>query len=230
MPTRDLIIAFSGDEETGMLTTTDLATKHRALTDAEYALNSDDGGGQLDEKHGKPQYLSFVGAEKISATFELTVRNPGGHSSAPRADNAIYELADALKALQAYRFPGDVRTTGRSAASRPSGAGDAGSARRGHDALRRESEGRSGGRQRSRQCRPTSARRAPRVSRRCCSGGHASNALPQTATATVNCRIFPGTPRRRRPGDAAGSSPATKSKCARWATRSPATRRRCART
>ena len=104
MPSRDLIIAFSGDEETGMLTTTDLANTNRALVDAEYALNSDDGGGQLDETTGKPQYLSFVGAEKISATYELAVRNPGGHSSAPRADNAIYGLADALKALQAYRF------------------------------------------------------------------------------------------------------------------------------
>ena len=105
VPTRDLVIAFSGDEETGMITTTELATKYRNLTEAEYALNSDDGGGQLDEKTGKPLYLSFVGAEKISATYELTVRNPGGHSSAPRADNAVYELADALKAMQAYRFP-----------------------------------------------------------------------------------------------------------------------------
>ncbi len=105
VPTRDLVIAFSGDEETGMITTTELATKYRNLTEAEYALNSDDGGGQLDEKTGKPLYLSFVGAEKISATYELTVRNAGGHSSAPRADNAVYELADALKAMQAYRFP-----------------------------------------------------------------------------------------------------------------------------
>ena len=82
VPTRDLIIAFSGDEETGMDTTQALATKRRDLTDAEYALNSDDGGGQLDETTGKPLYLSFVGAEKIDVPFELTVRNPGGHSSA----------------------------------------------------------------------------------------------------------------------------------------------------
>ena len=143
VPTRDLIIAFSGDEETGMLTTTDLANKNRALIDAEYALNSDDGGGQLDEKTGKPQYLSFVGAEKISATYELTVRNPGGHSSAPRADNAIYELADALKALQAYRFP--VKSNDWTLGSfKATGPVTAGSARRGDDALRCESSGRSG--------------------------------------------------------------------------------------
>ena len=130
VPSRDLIIAFSGDEETGMLTTSDLATKQRHLTDAEYALNSDDGGGQLDETTGKPQYLSFIGAEKISATYELTVRNAGGHSSAPRADNAIYELSDALKALQAYRFPVKYNewTLGSFKATGPATAGPLGEA------------------------------------------------------------------------------------------------------
>ena len=128
-----------------MLTTTDLATKHRDLTDAEYALNSDDGGGQLDEKTGKPQYLSFVGAEKISATYELTVRNPGGHSSAPRADNAIYELADALKALQAYRFPvmSNDWTLGNFKATGPVTAGPLGEAMTRFAA---NPQGRSGGR------------------------------------------------------------------------------------
>jgi acetylornithine deacetylase/succinyl-diaminopimelate desuccinylase-like protein len=157
VPTRDLIIAFSGDEETGMTTATDLANKNRALIDAEYALNSDDGGGQLDEQTGKPQYLSFVGAEKISATYELTVRNPGGHSSAPRADNAIYELADALKAVQAYRFAVKFNdwTIGSFKATGPVTPGPLG-----ETMLR---------------------------------GGHASNALPQTATATLSCRIFPDT-------------------------------------
>ena len=191
VPTRDLIIAFSGDEETGMLTTADLATKHRELIDAEYALNSDDGGGQLDETTGKPQYLSFIGAEKISATYELTVRNPGGHSSAPRADNAIYELSDALKALQAYRFPvkSNDWTLGSFKATGPATAGPLGEAMTRFAANPQDEAAAATlaavptevGKTRT-TCVATMLR-----------GGHASNALPQTATATLSCRIFPGT-------------------------------------
>jgi acetylornithine deacetylase/succinyl-diaminopimelate desuccinylase-like protein len=191
VPTRDLVIAFSGDEETGMITTTELATKYRNLTEAEYALNSDDGGGQLDEKTGKPQYLSFIGAEKISATFELTVRNAGGHSSAPRADNAVYELADALKAVQAYRFPVMYNdwTLGSFKATGPVTAGPLGEAMT-RFAANPEDEAAAAaiaavptevGKTRT-TCVATMLR-----------GGHASNALPQTATATLSCRIFPGT-------------------------------------
>lgn len=191
VPTRDLIIAFTGDEETGMLTTTDLATKHRDLIDAEYALNSDDGGGQLDETTGKPQYLSFIGAEKISATYELTVHNPGGHSSAPRADNAIYELADALKALQAYRFAvkSNDWTLGSFKATGPATAGPLGEAMTRFAANPQDEAAAAAlaavptevGKTRT-TCVATMLR-----------GGHASNALPQTATAKVSCRIFPGT-------------------------------------
>jgi acetylornithine deacetylase/succinyl-diaminopimelate desuccinylase-like protein len=191
VPTRDLIIAFSGDEETGMLTANDLANKNRALVDAEYALNSDDGGGQLDEQTGKPQYLSFVGAEKISATYELTVHNPGGHSSAPRADNAIYELADGLKALQAYRFPVKTNdwTLGSFKATGPVTPGPLGEAMTRFAANPRDEAAAATiaavpteiGKTRT-TCVATMLR-----------GGHASNALPQTATATVSCRIFPGT-------------------------------------
>lgn len=191
VPTRDLIIAFTGDEETGMLTTTDLATKHRDLIDAEYALNSDDGGGQLDETTGKPQYLSFIGAEKISATYELTVRNPGGHSSAPRADNAIYDLADALKALQAYRFAvkSNDWTLGSFKATGPATAGPLGEAMTRFAANPQDEAAAAAlaavptevGKTRT-TCVATMLR-----------GGHASNALPQTAIATLSCRIFPGT-------------------------------------
>jgi acetylornithine deacetylase/succinyl-diaminopimelate desuccinylase-like protein len=99
VPTRDLIIAFSGDEETGMTTATDLANKNRALIDAEYALNSDDGGGQLDEQTGKPQYLSFVGAEKISATYELTVRNPA--ATAPRRAPTTQSTSSPMRSRRA---------------------------------------------------------------------------------------------------------------------------------
>ncbi|MEB3214471.1 MAG: M20/M25/M40 family metallo-hydrolase, partial [Leptolyngbyaceae bacterium] len=88
-PTRDLILWFSGDEETTGLTTQALLNEHRALIgDAEFALNSDAGGGQLTSENQPLTYVVQT-AEKTYASFTFTVRNPGGHSSAPRADNAI---------------------------------------------------------------------------------------------------------------------------------------------
>jgi acetylornithine deacetylase/succinyl-diaminopimelate desuccinylase-like protein len=104
-PHRDLVIVFTGDEETHQDTTRDLTTTHRALVDAEFALNADGGGGRIDEKTGQATIYRVQGAEKAYASFTFTVRNPGGHSSMPRADNAIYDLADAIKRLQAVSFP-----------------------------------------------------------------------------------------------------------------------------
>jgi acetylornithine deacetylase/succinyl-diaminopimelate desuccinylase-like protein len=190
VPSRDLIIAFSGDEESGMVTTTDLAVKHRQLTDAEFALNSDDGGGLLDEKTGKPQYLSFIGAEKVSSSFELTVRNPGGHSSTPREDNAIYELADALKAVQAHRFPvmWNDWTLGSFKATGPATPGSLGEAMTKFAANPRD--------QAAAATLATEPGEVGKTRTTCVAtmlkGGHAANALAQTATATLSCRIFPG--------------------------------------
>ena len=104
VPTRDLVIAFSGDEETASLTIQSLVSEHRNLTDAEFALNADSGKGVLNHDNEAVAYL-LEAAEKTYASYELTVRNPGGHSSMPRADNAIYELASVLKNIEAYRFP-----------------------------------------------------------------------------------------------------------------------------
>lgn len=189
VPTRDLIIAFTGDEETGMESARRMVTVHRHLTDAEFALNDDGGGGQLDAS-GKPVAYFLQSAEKTYATFELTATNPGGHSSTPRTDNAIYDLAAVLKRIEAHRFP--VMTTeatrvylremskvtagpvgeamGRLAAD-PSDAGAA-------EVLWHQPE-------------------VVGITRTTCvatmlRAGHAENALPQSATATVNCRIFPG--------------------------------------
>ena len=104
VPDRDLIIAFSGDEESGMLTTRMLANERPDLAEAEFALNSDAGGGALDEGGNAITYR-IQAAEKTYATWEITVTNPGGHSSRPRPDNAIYDLADAISRIQAHRFP-----------------------------------------------------------------------------------------------------------------------------
>jgi acetylornithine deacetylase/succinyl-diaminopimelate desuccinylase-like protein len=192
VPTRDLIIAFSGDEETQMTTTRELAGKYRELTDAEFALNGDGGGGEFDPETGRPRLYEVQGAEKSYASYELTARNPGGHSSEPRADNAIYELADALKAVQGFAFPvmwndwtlGSFKAAaavtpgeeGRALAMFAANPGDADAA-----AVLARNPSIVG------------------VTRTTCvatmlTGGHADNALPQSATATVNCRIFPGTP------------------------------------
>lgn len=189
VPRRDFIIVFSGDEETDMLTIQDLVKNHRDLIDAEFALNSDGGGGTLGED-GKPKVYGLQTAEKTYVSFELTTRNPGGHSSLPRADNAIYELADALKKVQAYRFPvmWSDTTLAYFKASGEVTAGPVGDAMR-RFAANPKDEGAAEilnatpaevGKTRT-TCIPTLLR-----------GGHADNALPQSATATVNCRVFPG--------------------------------------
>lgn len=191
VPTRDLVIAFTGDEETEQATTRDLVENHRDLIDAEFALNGDGGGGVLDDASGEPLFFYLQGAEKSYATFAITARNPGGHSSEPRTANAIFDLAEAILALRAYRFPvaWNDWTLGSFAAAGAATTGPLGEAMRRfagdpEDAAAAEVLWREPayvGRTRT-TCIPTLLK-----------AGHAENALPQTATATVNCRIFPGT-------------------------------------
>ncbi len=190
VPTRDLIIAFSGDEETAQATARDLVTTHRDLVDAEFALNGDGGGGVLSEGTAKPLIFYVQGAEKSSAQYLLTTHNPGGHSSQPRLDNAIYELADALKAVQRYQFPvmwnewtlGDLKsaslvTKGPLGAAMARFAADPGNAAAAAEIART----------------PAFVGRIRTTCVATMLAGHAENALPQSATATINCRIFPGT-------------------------------------
>ncbi|MEO1204252.1 MAG: M20/M25/M40 family metallo-hydrolase, partial [Pseudomonadota bacterium] len=99
VPNRDLIIAFSGDEESGMVSTRYLAYDRPDLAEAEFALNSDAGGGALNHDGHALTYL-IQAAEKTYATWEITAYNPGGHSSRPRPDNAIYDLADAIQKIR----------------------------------------------------------------------------------------------------------------------------------
>jgi acetylornithine deacetylase/succinyl-diaminopimelate desuccinylase-like protein len=191
VPTRDLILAFSGDEETGMSTTKMLAYTRPELANAEFALNSDAGGGSL-AADGTALTYGIQAAEKTYATFKITARNEGGHSSRPkRNDNAIYDLADALTAIQAFQFPvqyNDITLATFAGLGQVIG-GDLG------EAMVTFAE------------TPDDADAAARIAqepsyvgstRTTCvatmlSAGHAENALPQSATATVNCRIFPGT-------------------------------------
>ena len=189
LPNRDLIIAFSGDEESGMTTTRMLAYERPDLATAEFALNSDAGGGYLDKRGGAVTY-NVQAAEKTYATWEMTVHNPGGHSSRPRPDNAIYDLADAIKKIQAHRFPvrwsqmtrDYFRVTGEKL------GGELG------DTMIRFADDPTDNSATDRLALESSYVGTTRTT--CVvtmlSAGHAENALPQSATATVNCRIFPG--------------------------------------
>ncbi|PXA97896.1 hypothetical protein DMC47_11450 [Nostoc sp. 3335mG] len=185
-PGRDIILLFSGDEETSMKTTALMAADYH---DAELLLNIDGGGGELDEA-GKPVVFGVQGAEKTYADFELTFTNPGGHSSAPRKANAIYSLARALEKLDAYQFPAQINDVTRASFT----AAAANAEPKLADAMRRfvanpqdkealavlrADPGYVG--QTGTTCVATMV-----------NAGHAANALPQRATANVNCRIFPG--------------------------------------
>jgi len=190
VPARDLILVFTGDEETDQATAADLVAHHRDLVDAEYALNSDGGDGILNEQTGAAEAYFVQGAEKTYADVQLTVHNPGGHSSRPRPDNAIYDLADVLKRIQAYRFPvmwndwtrGNLRVAstftpgplGKAMARFAANPRDKAAA----DLLYLNSS--YVGKTRT-TCVPTLLQ-----------GGHADNALPQKAQVTFSCRIFPG--------------------------------------
>ena len=102
-PTRDLIILFTGDEETAAKGAERAATEWRSLIDAEYALNGDAGGGSVFQT-GKVEGYGIQIAEKTYADYKLAAVNRGGHSSRPRPDNAIYALAYALTAIERFRF------------------------------------------------------------------------------------------------------------------------------
>ena len=189
-PKRDLILFFSGDEETKGNGAKLGASEWRQLTDAEYALNSDGGGGAF-LADGTPLGFALQTAEKTFQSYHFTVRNKGGHSSRPRPDNAIYELATALKKLEAHRFQPSLNETTRGYfALRAQQEGDSDLGKQIRAWLANENDGAAAdaieanplevGLTRTR-CVATELR-----------GGHADNALPQMADATVNCRILPG--------------------------------------
>ena len=189
-PGRDLIIAFSGDEETGMSSTQALVNEYRHLTDSEFVLNADAGGARIPEDGGTPSSFGMQAAEKTYVTWEMTIRNPGGHSSRPRKDNAIYELAAAITQIQNFEFPVNhneltLRFFEATGNNRKDNLGKAMKAfaknPKNMYAIKKLKSNGYGGTLGT-TCVATMLR-----------GGHAENALPQSATATINCRVFPGT-------------------------------------
>jgi acetylornithine deacetylase/succinyl-diaminopimelate desuccinylase-like protein len=112
IPDRDIILALTADEEGGKSNGVDwLLKNHRELIDAEMVFNHD-GGGILSD-HGKPVMMTVDATEKLYADFQVSVTNPGGHSSLPRPDNAIYALAAGLARLQNYQFPFELNEVTR---------------------------------------------------------------------------------------------------------------------
>jgi acetylornithine deacetylase/succinyl-diaminopimelate desuccinylase-like protein len=166
-----------------------LLQNHRALIDAEYALNEGGGGAMKD---GERISNNVQASEKVYQSFTLEVTNPGGHSSLPVKDNAIYRLADALIALRAFDFPVALNEVTRVFFERSAALeqGELAEAMRG--VLRDPPDAAS----------VALLSRTPfynsRLRTTCVAtlldGGHAQNALPQRATATVNCRVLPGEP------------------------------------
>ncbi|WP_428333555.1 M20/M25/M40 family metallo-hydrolase [Novosphingobium sp.] len=187
-PRRGIVIAFSGDEETVMATSAALANE---LKDADMVINADGGGGTFADGTDKPLFWLWDGNEKAYADYQLEVTNPGGHSSEPRHDNAIVQLAQALVKVGAYQFPPEQNeltkawferaaqfqadpakaAAMRAFAANPNDAAPLALVRADPDLV-----GKTGT-----TCVATML-----------SGGHAENALPQRARANINCRIFPG--------------------------------------
>lgn len=189
-PKRDLILFFTGDEETGGKGARLGATEWRELIDSEYALNSDGGGGAF-LANGMPLGFGLQTAEKTFQTYHLTVRNKGGHSSRPRPDNAIYELATALKKLETHRFQPMLNETTRGYFMlRASQEGDSALGKAIRAWLANEQDGAAA------DAIEASELETGLTRTRCVAteldAGHADNALPQMARATVNCRIMPG--------------------------------------
>jgi acetylornithine deacetylase/succinyl-diaminopimelate desuccinylase-like protein len=187
VPDRDVILALTADEEGGDANGVEwLLASHRQLIDAAYAIN-EGGGGAL--RDGKPFFHSVQAAEKVPVNFTLTASNRGGHSSVPRPDNAISQLAEGLTKLARFQFPVQLNEVSRAFFERTAAleAPEAGAAMRAIVANQNDS---AAGAVLSATPRYNSMLRTTCVATRL-AGGHAYNALPQTATANVNCRIVP---------------------------------------
>jgi acetylornithine deacetylase/succinyl-diaminopimelate desuccinylase-like protein len=165
-----------------------LAKNHPDWIFAEFALN-EGGGGQLDAA-GKPVALAMQVGEKATQNYKLETTNPGGHSSVPRPDNAIYDLAAAVTAVQRYEFPVKFTDTTRAyfgAVGKIKGPVVA----KAVAALIANPEDEVANAILSSDPVAHSTLRTTCVAT-LLSAGHANNALPQRATANINCRIFPG--------------------------------------
>jgi acetylornithine deacetylase/succinyl-diaminopimelate desuccinylase-like protein len=188
VPDRDIVLALTADEESGDANGASwLVETHRKLIDAAYAIN--EGADGTIGEDGKPEFLPIQAAEKMSVNYTLTVLNAGGHSSIPKPDNAIYRLSAGLVKLGHYTFPVALNPVSRAF----------------FEQTAKVEQPKMAAAMRALVANPKDAAAAATIStndtyrsmlRTTCVatrllGGHAYNALPQTATANVNCRIVP---------------------------------------
>lgn len=191
VPARDLILVLTGDEETAGSCMAWLLARHRDLIDAEFALNTDAGGGVL--RDGRPVTFEIQASEKVYATYVLEAADRGGHSSLPRpGDNPIYRVAAALGRIAAYEFPVRLNAVSRAYFER--------SAAVEREPLASDLRGvladppDSGAVARLSALPFYNAKLRTTCTATLFAAGHAENALPQSARATVNCRILPDQP------------------------------------
>jgi acetylornithine deacetylase/succinyl-diaminopimelate desuccinylase-like protein len=189
VPSRDIVLALTADEEAGKANGVDwLLKNHRELIDAEFVVNSD--GAGVTTEQGKPIFFEVDAAEKLYADYQLRVTNPGGHSSWPGSDNAIYHLVDGLARLERYRFPLELNNVTRAYYERMAGL-EAGQRAEDMRAVLKEPPDLAAAERLSQDPIDNANLRTTCVATRL-NAGHANNALPQSAQAVVNCRVLPG--------------------------------------
>ena len=190
IPSRDMIIAFSGDEETSMATTQLMTKDYRDQIDAEYAIIADGGGGTLDED-GNAFAFKVDHAEKTYADYEVTARNAGGHSSLPRKDNAIYDLARAIIKVAEFEFPVIQSPLTQSFFEKTAPLESNAEISNAMAAFAKDKNDMN-----AVKVLRSYPQYAGLTGTTCVAtlleGGHAQNALPQSAMVSINCRIFPG--------------------------------------
>ncbi len=188
-PDRDIILALTADEETGASNGVEwLLRNHRDSIDAEFVLNPD--GGGVYTRNGKPAMISVDASEKLYADYQLEVKNPGGHSSLPVPDNAIYHLADGIARVERHQFPFELSEITR-AYFRQMATIESGQVAADMKAITKDRPDPAAIARLDADPLSHATMRTTCVVTRL-DAGHANNALPQTARAIVNCRILPG--------------------------------------
>jgi acetylornithine deacetylase/succinyl-diaminopimelate desuccinylase-like protein len=189
IPDRDIIVAFTADEEVGEEQDGMwyLVREHKPLVDAEMAINPDGGSGEID--NGSRLDFEITTSEKTYVIFALQTTNKGGHSSEPRSDNAIYQLASGLVRLSHYEFPFKTTKSTRIYFAKTAMT-QTGQIRADMQALAAPKLNLDAAR-RVAGDPPFNAILHSTCVATMLSGGHQENALSQSATATVQCRILP---------------------------------------